>query len=281
MPDTTTAQPPIVSRSEWLAARKRFLAREKELTHLRDEINAERRRLPMVRIDKDHRFDGPNGAARLLDLFDGRRQLIIYHFMFDPNDPPPGKSGHPWEEGCNGCSFVADNLPPFLQHLHSRDTTLVFVSRAPQAKIKPFKARMGWSFPWFSSFGSDFNYDFHVTTDEKVAPVEYNYQDKATLENKGETYHIAGEQPGLSVFLRDDAGAVYHTYSTYGRGLETLLTTYHLLDLTPYGRMEQWEKSPPGWPQPVPSLGTFLHHDKYAQAAGGAASCCSASAARR
>ena len=270
---THIAMPPVVSRAGWLAARKKLLAKEKELTRQMDQVNADRRRLPMIRIDKNYRFEGPRGWATLLELFESRRQLIVYHFMFDPNDPPPGKSGHPWEDGCTGCSFVADSLPTLsaLSHLHSRDTSLVLVSRAPQKKIQPFQSRMGWDIPWFSSFGSDFNYDFHVTIDEAVAPVEYNYTTKADLEKKGESWHMKGEQPGMSIFLRADDDTIYHTYSTYGRGLERLLVTYQLLDLTPYGRQEQWEDSPAGWPKPVTSIGGFKHHDKY-DASGG--SCC-------
>jgi predicted dithiol-disulfide oxidoreductase (DUF899 family) len=213
----------------------------------------------MVRVDKPYVFEGPAGRASLLDLFDGRSQLIIYHFMFDPDAPPPGKSGAPWNEGCPGCSFATDNLPQ-LAHLRARNTNLVLVSRAGWAKIAPFKARMGWTVPWYSSFGSDFNYDFNVTTDEAVRPVEYNFKDKATLEREGLTYHLAGEQPGLSVFLRDSE-RVYHTYSTYGRGLDWFLGTSHLLDLTPFGRQEAWEDSPPGWPK---ATGEWpLHHDRY------------------
>jgi predicted dithiol-disulfide oxidoreductase (DUF899 family) len=262
MTERDIGHPRIVSRDEWLAARKQHLAREKEFTRLRDQLSAERRRLPMVKIDKDYVFEGPDGELRLLDLFDGRRQLIVYHFMFDPNDPPPGKSGAPWEEGCPGCSFAADNIP-HLAHLRARDTSFTLVSRAPLAKIEPFKKRMGWTVPWYSSFGSDFNYDFHVTTDEAVAPVEYNYKDKATLEQEGLTYHLSGEQPGLSVFLRD-GDSVFHTYSTYGRGLEPLLVTYHLLDLTSYGRQEDWEDSLDGWPQTPTKDGDWVrHHDKY------------------
>jgi predicted dithiol-disulfide oxidoreductase (DUF899 family) len=260
MIETAVAHPKIVSRDEWLVARKKLLVKEKELTHQRDALNAERRRLPMVRIDKQYVFEGPNGTASLLDLFDGRRQLIVYHFMFEPNDPPPGKSGDPWDEGCSGCSFVVDNIG-HLAHLHARDTSLVLVSRAPLAKIGPFKARMGWTVPWYSSFGSDFNYDFHVTQDETVAPIEYNYQDKATLERLGQTYHLNGEQPGLSLFLRD-GDSVFHTYSTYARGLDQLDGTYVYLDLTPLGRQEDWEDSPEGWPQ-TPTHGWLRHHDKY------------------
>jgi predicted dithiol-disulfide oxidoreductase (DUF899 family) len=256
------AVPRIVSRAEWLVARKELLAKEKELTRRRDALNAERRKLPMVRIDKVYVFETPSGTASLLDLFDGRRQLIVYHFMFDPNDPPAGKSGDPWDEGCPGCSHVADNMP-HLAHLHARDTTLILVSRAPLAKIAPFKRRMGWTLPWYSSFGSDFNYDFHATTDEAVAPVEYNYQDRATLERKRETYHLSGEQHGLSVFLRED-DRIFHTYSTYGRGVDMLLCTYQYLDLTPFGRGEGWGG--------MPDLGRkgmswLRHHDKYGDAA--------------
>ncbi len=207
--------PKVVSQNEWLVAREALLTKEKELTRLRDKANAERRRLPMVRIEKNYVFEGPDGRSRLLDLFEGRDQLIIYHFMFDPE----------WEEGCPSCSFVADNLG-HLAHLHARNTSLALVSRAPLARITPFKKRMGWTVPWFSSFGSDFNYDFHVTTDEAVAPVIYNYRDKAELLQRGEAYFTQGEQPGLSVFLRDGE-SVFHTYSTYTRGLDPLLGTYN------------------------------------------------------
>lgn len=255
------ALPKAVSRAEWLAARKELLAEEKKLTRARDALNAKRRRLPMVRIDKDYVFEGANGKASLLDLFEGRRQLIVYHFMFDPGDPPAGEAGAPWTEGCPGCSLMADNIG-HLSHLYARDTSLVLVSRATRAKIAPFKARMGWTIPWYSSYGSDFNYDFHVTLDERVAPVEYNYIDQATLETDGQIFHMSGEQPGLSVFLRDDDGQVYHTYSTYARGLEPLVGTVSFLDMTPYGRQEDWEDSPEGWPQ-TPTYGWTRHHDKY------------------
>ncbi len=271
MTESTIEHPKIVSRHEWLVARKTLLAREKELTRRRDTLNAERRRLPMVRIDKDYVSEGLGGKASLLDLFDGRRQLIVYHFMFEPGAPPPGKSGEPFDEGCSGCSFLVDNIG-HLAHLHARDTSLVVVSRAPLAKIAPFKKRMGWTAPWYSSFGSDFNYDFHVTTDEAVAPVAYNYQDKATLEQKGETYHLKGEQHGLSVFLRD-GDRVFHTYSTYGRGVDQLMGTYHYLDLTPFGRQEEWEDSPAGWPQ-TPTHGWLRHHDKYDELPADSDSCC-------
>jgi predicted dithiol-disulfide oxidoreductase (DUF899 family) len=197
--DNAMELPKVVSRDEWLVARKALLAEEKELTRARDALNAERRRLPMVKIDKDYLFEGANGKASLLDLFDRRRQLIVYHFMFDPS----------WDEGCTGCSFLVDNIG-HLSHLHAANTSLVLVSRAPLSKIARFRARMGWTIPWFSSFGSDFNYDFHVTLDEAVAPVEYNYRDKEEFERRRESWFVKGEQPGLSVFLR--AGdSVFHT----------------------------------------------------------------------
>ncbi|HEX7241928.1 MAG TPA: DUF899 domain-containing protein, partial [Longimicrobiaceae bacterium] len=227
MTSSTIAElPKTVSRDEWLAARRELLAKEKEATRARDALNVERRALPMVEVEKEYVFEGPDGRTTLLDLFDGRTQLLVYHFMFDPE----------WEEGCSGCSHVADNLP-HLAHLHARDTTMVLVSRAPLARIEPFRARMGWTVSWVSSYGSDFNYDFHATTDASVAPVEYNYRGLAELEARGQSYHVSGEQPGLSVFLRDGA-RVFHTYSTYGRGLDAFLTTHHLLDATPFGRGE-------------------------------------------
>lgn len=259
MVETEAAHPPVVSREEWLIARKKLLAKEKGLTALRDKVNSDRRRLPMVKIDKDYVFEGPNGPVRLLDLFEGRSQLVIYHFMFEPGDAPEGKAGEPYTEGCSGCSYAVDNMP-HLAHFHARDTTLAIISRAAFEKITPFKRRMGWTVPWYSSFGSDFNYDFHTTTDEAIVPVEYNYMDRATLEREGHTYHLQGEQPGLSVFLRggDD---VFHTYSTYGRGLDQIIGTYVYLDLTPYGRQEMWEDSPEGWPRT--SEFWVRHHDKY------------------
>lgn len=266
-----TGFPPVVSREEWLKARKELLRKEKEATRAWDRLNAERRRLPMVRVGKEYIFEGPDGKLSLLDLFEGRRQLIVYHFMFDPGDPPPGFSGEPWEEGCTGCSFLVDNIG-HLAHLHARDTTLVLVSRAPLAKIQPFKRRMGWTVPWYSSYGSDFNYDFHVTLDETVIPVEYNYQSMSEIEQKGETWFLEGEQPGTSVFLRD-GDRVFHTYSSYARGGEILLNTYHWLDLTPYGRQEDWEDSPEGWPQ-TPTYEWWRHHDRYGNDPGNPESCC-------
>jgi len=245
----TPEYPQIVSRADWLSARKELLAKEKELTRHRDAVNAERRRLPMVRIEKDYVFDGPAGKVRLLDLFGGRCQLVVYHFMFDPS----------WDEGCPSCSFLVDNIG-HLSHLYARKTSLALVSRAPLAKIEPFKRRMGWTFPWYSSFGSDFNYDFHVTMDEAVAPVEYNYTDKAELVRKGEPYFTQGESHGLSVFLRD-GDRVFHTYSTYARGADLLAGTYNYLDLTPMGRQEDWEE-PPGRSD-GPFMHWVRHHDRY------------------
>ncbi|HXL31196.1 MAG TPA: DUF899 domain-containing protein [Bradyrhizobium sp.] len=229
--------PPIVSHDQWLAERKKLLAHEKELTRQHDRVNAERRRLPMVRIEKDYVFDGANGKQRLKDLFEDRRQLVIYHFMFDPS----------WENGCPGCTGYANALGD-LSMLRKCDTTFAMVSRAPLAKLEAYKAKKGWSVPWYSSFGSDFNYDFHVTNDEKVAPVEYNYRNKAELEANKVPNAISGEEHGLSVFFRigDD---VFHTYSAYARGTEGRTGSRALLDMTPYGRQQDFEDSPPGWPQ--------------------------------
>jgi predicted dithiol-disulfide oxidoreductase (DUF899 family) len=263
---TDNALPEVVSREAWLAARKALLAKEKALTRQRDAVNAERRRLPMVRIDKQYAFDGPSGKATLLDLFEGRRQLVVYHFMFDPA----------WDEGCPSCSLVMDNLG-HLAHLRARRTSFAAVSRAPRERLEPYRRRMGWTFPWYSSFGSDFNYDFHVTHDEAVAPVEYNYLGKAALVAKGEPWFTSGESHGVSVFLRDGK-SVFHTYSTYARGCDLLVGTFNYLDLTPLGRQEDWEE-PPGR-----SDGPFVHwlrrHDRYGPEAGvqhasaGSADCC-------
>jgi len=228
--------PQVVSRDEWLAARKELLAKEKELTRARDALTADRRRLPMVKIDKEYVFEGPDGKATLLDLFDGRRQLVVGHFMFDPS----------WDDGCPSCSAGADEMSRgLLEHLHTRDTSFVYVSRAPLAKIEAYKAKKGWTFPWYSSYGSDFNYDFHVTLDDSVAPVEYNYRTKAEHEQAGTSIYVEGGQsiegPGRSSFLRDGDTA-YHTYSVFARGLETMGGSYYLLDETALGRQEEWEE---------------------------------------
>jgi predicted dithiol-disulfide oxidoreductase (DUF899 family) len=236
MLQTKIELPQVVSRDQWLAKRKELLAKEKEFTRARDVLNTERRRLPMVKIEKDYVFEGPAGKASLLDLFEGRRQLIVYHFMFHPD----------WEEGCSGCTAWADERSDGqLVHLHARDTTLVLVSRAPLAKLEAYKARKGWTIPWYSSYGTDFNYDFHVTLDESVALIVYNYRTKAEHEQQGTGYYVNGEQPieqpGLSCFLHD-GDRVFHTYSTYGRGGETVGGAYYFLDLTALGRQEEWEE---------------------------------------
>jgi predicted dithiol-disulfide oxidoreductase (DUF899 family) len=226
--------PDVVSREAWRAARVDLLAQEKAMTRARDALNTKRRELPMVRIEKDYVFEGPDGSARLLDLFDGRRQLIVQHFMFDPS----------WEDGCPSCSAAADEISAgLLEHLHARDTTLAVVSRAPIERIERYKARKGWTFPWYSSNGTDFNYDFHVTLDESVAPVEYNFRDKEQLEQAGLGWLADGssEQPGYSVFLRD-GHQIFHTYSMYARGAESLGGSYYFLDLTALGRQEDWEE---------------------------------------
>lgn len=221
--------PPIVSQQAWQAAQERMLAREKQMTRARDALAAERRRQPAVRIDKDYVFEGAHGKAHLVDLFEGRRQLLVYHFMFAP-------SVHGWPEaGCPGCSMFVDYLC-HPSHLHARDTSLALVSRAPLANIERFRRRMGWERPWYSSEGSDFNRDMGITTDQ-------------------------GEAPGLSVFLRDGSD-VFRTYFVSARGLEAIGSVWSLLDLTPYGRQESWEDSPAGWPQTEPYQ-WWRRHDEY------------------
>jgi predicted dithiol-disulfide oxidoreductase (DUF899 family) len=214
--------PKIVSRDEWLAARTELLKKEKEFTRLRDKLSAERRELPWVKVDKNYVFEGPNSRRTLADLFEGARQLLIYHFMFDPE----------WDEGCKSCSFVVDNFAGALVHLAAYDTAFAVVSRAPIAKIERFKKRMGWSFPWLSSFRTDFNYDFQVTLDENHT--EYNYTPASAR-----PAHMLGkgEWPGMSVFTHEGE-RLFHTYSTYARGLDPFLNTYNFLDLTPLGRQE-------------------------------------------
>lgn len=238
MQTNTLAHPNVVSSQVWLAQRKALLAEEKELTRQRDRVNAQRRRLPMVKLEKTYLFDGLSGKTSLLDLFEGRRQLIVYHFMFDPD----------WEKGCGGCTGLVNALGD-LSLLYERDTTFVLISRAPLAKLERYKASQSWSWPWFSSFESDFNYDFHVSQDRAIAPVQYNYRDQAELESRpGGAHFTTGEGHAMSVFFRLDE-TVFHTYSTYGRGVEGLTDSYSLLDITPYGRQEDFEDSPPGWPQ--------------------------------
>jgi predicted dithiol-disulfide oxidoreductase (DUF899 family) len=236
--------PEVVSREEWLAARKELLVKEKELTRARDALNAARRGLPMVRVDKPYTFQSPNGPVSLLDLFEGRLQLIVHHFMWSYDVDADGRET-PREDGCPSCSATADNIG-HLAHLHVRGTTLAAVSRAPIDRIEPFRKRMGWTFPWYSSEGTDFNYDFHVTADERVTPVTLNYRDTAELAEHGFVWSPArrGDYPGISAFLRD-GDTVFHTYSTYARGIEQPGGTHAYLDLTALGRQEEWEE-PPG-----------------------------------
>ncbi len=217
--------PEVVSRTEWREARRRLLTAEKEATRARDALNAERRRLPMVRIDTDYTFDGPKGPASLGDLFGGRRQLIVQHVMFGPD----------WDAACPGCTASVDELSGgVLSHLGSRDTTFVLVSRAPLAKLQAYAASRGWTVPWYSSAGSDFNYDFGVTVD--AGHPEYNYRPGADVAKDG-----PAELPGVSCFLRDGE-QIFHTYSTYARGTDHLGSSYSLLDLTALGRQEEWEE---------------------------------------
>jgi len=228
--------PQVVSRDSWIAARKELLAKEKAWNRERDALSAARRGLPMVQVEKEYVFQGPEGSQTLVDLFWGRRQLLVYHFMFDPA----------WDEGCSNCSFVADHFDGALVHLAARDTSFAVVSRAPIEKIARFRKRMGWDFPWLSSFGTAFNYDSLVTLDE--SHTEYNY---APVSAQPAGYPHEGEREGLSVFLRDGE-RVFHTYSTYQRGLDALMNTYNFLDLTPLGRQE--EDGIMGW---------VRHHDRY------------------
>ncbi|HEY0701617.1 MAG TPA: thioredoxin family protein [Candidatus Acidoferrales bacterium] len=232
--------PKVVSPIEWLAARTEFLAKEKEFTRLRDELSRQRRELPWEKVEKPYVFEGPNGQQTLGDLFDGRGQLIVYHFMLGPG----------WEAGCPSCSYISDHFDGMTVHLANRDTTLVVISRAPIAEIEAFKKRMGWKFKWVSSFGSDFNYDYQVsfTPEEKATgKVFYNYQ---------LTEFKPDEGPGASVFAKNSAGTVFHTYSTYARGLDIMLGAYNFLDMTPKGRDEDGLAFSMAW---------IRHHDRYAQ----------------
>jgi len=233
--------PRIASRMEWLTARKELLAKEKRFTRERDRLSEERRQLPMVALDKEYNLQSADGPRTLNQLFEDRHQLIVYHFMFSPD----------MEEGCKSCSFFADNFVGTPTHLAARDTSFAVVSRAPIAKIELFKQRMGWTFPWYSSEGSDFNYDFHVTLDPSAGSVEYNYENGDALREAGKIW--MDELPGLSVFLKL-GNQVFHTYSTYQRGLDILMGTYNYLDLTPLGRQED------GLPF---SMAWVRHHDRY------------------
>jgi predicted dithiol-disulfide oxidoreductase (DUF899 family) len=228
----------VVSQDEWIEARKRFLAKEKEFTRLRDELNQARRELPWERVDKPYVFDGPNGKETLADLFAGHHQLIVQHFMFDPS----------WNAACKSCSFWADGYNGFFPHLAHRDVAFVAVSLAPYAKLKAFQERMGWKFKWLSSQGNDFNLDYHVseTAEEKAkGEAYYNYRIAKSF----------GERAGTSVFYRDDDGAIFHTYSCYARGLDMVNAAYHYLDLTPMGRQEDGLSYPQAW---------VRLHDEYA-----------------
>ncbi|HET7848646.1 MAG TPA: thioredoxin family protein [Pseudolabrys sp.] len=240
----------VVSQEKWIAARKALLAKEKEFTRARDELSRQRRELPWVRIDKSYVFDTPEGRKTLADLFEGRSQLIVYHFMLGPG----------WIQGCPSCSYLADHFDGAAMHLAQRDVMLSVVSRAPLAEIEAYKKRMGWRFPWSSSFGNDFNYDFHVSfTKEEMASKKayYNY---AIGEFPSE------EAPGMSVFYKNDAGEIFHTYSAYARGLDILVGTYNFLDHAPMGRDE--DALP--W-----SMAWVKRHDEYEGAAAiQPASCC-------
>ena len=236
--DTSEMNPSkVASEAEWLIARKDLLTREKELTRLRDEVSRHRRELPWVKVDKQYVFHGPDGRETLADLFEGRSQLIVYHFMLGPG----------WEEGCKSCSYLADHFDGSNWHLPHRDVTFVVVSRAPMPEIEPFKKRMGWRFKWVSSHGNDFNFDYRVSAtaeDQGKGRTYYNFEKQELMSN---------EMPGLSVFYKDKNGDVFHTYSTYARGLDHLVGTYNFLDLVPKGRDEN----------PDSTMDWVRHHDRY------------------
>jgi predicted dithiol-disulfide oxidoreductase (DUF899 family) len=239
--EMNTANHPVVSRDRWIDERKTLLAHEKELTRLRDQIARERRALPWVRIEKDYVFEGIEGRRTLAELFEGRRQLLVQHFMFGPG----------WEQGCLSCSFMADHIDGMNVHLAHRDTTFVAISRALLADIQRFRQRMGWQFKWVSSNANDFNFDFGVSfTPEEKAKGEVTY-------NYGKQPFESEELPGVSVFYKNDAGEIFLTYSTYGRGVEVMMGTYNMLDLTPKGRDED----------PGQGMGWVRHHDRYDAAA--------------
>ncbi len=228
----------IVSHNEWLAARTAFLKKEKEFTRLRDELSKQRRELPWEKIEKNYVFEGPNGKVTLSDLFEGRSQLIVYHFMFGPN----------WAEGCPSCSYLGDHFDGMLPHINARDVTFTAISRGPMPQIAAFKKRMGWKFNWVSSYGTDFNFDYHVsfTPEERAkGKMQYNYSEMNFPSEEG---------PGASVFYKDEAGNIFHTYSTYGRGLDILIGAYNMLDLMPKGRDEASFSHSMTW---------VRHHDRY------------------
>jgi len=230
---------PVVSSKEWIKARKKLLKKEKKFSKLRDELTRQRQELPWERVKKEYTFEGPDGKETLADLFDGRSQLIVYHFMFDPE----------WDEGCKSCSLIADLYNPSIIHLKHRDVTMVTLSRAPLEKLQAFKKRMGWSFKWVSSLESDFNWDYQVSfTPEQMAEgkMYYNYK-------KGKTFPVA-EAPGISTFHKNEKGEVFHTYSSFARGLETFMGVYQLLDIVPKGRDEGSLSYGMEW---------VRHHDRY------------------
>ena len=239
MTKTDLTKHKLVSPNEWLEARKKLLIQEKEFTRLRDQLSRQRRELPWVKIEKQYVFEGPNGKETLADLFEGRSQLVIYHFMYAPD----------WEEGCPSCSFWADNFNPIVIHLNHREVTFAAISRAPLEKLNAFKERMGWSFKWVSSENNDFNYDYHVSFPAGVPKeeLEYNYSNLS---------FDTSDQPGVSVFYRDEKGNIYHTYSAYSRGIDILNTAYNYLDLVPRGRDEDELEFSMDW---------LRYHDRYDQ----------------
>ncbi len=235
----------IVSREKWLEARRDLLAAEKDLTHRSDQVAELRRKLPWVRVEKPYVFEGPNGKVSLANLFADRSQLLVQHFMLAPG----------WKEGCKSCSYMADHTDGMTAHLAQRDVTFVAISRAPYSEIERFRRRMGWRFNWVSSNANSFNHDFRVSfTPEEIAKGRIDY-------NFGDSPHRGEELPGVSVFMKDEAGAVFHTYSTYGRGVEVMMGTYRMLDLTPKGRGEEGLSQTMQW---------VRHHDRYEQEA----TCC-------
>jgi predicted dithiol-disulfide oxidoreductase (DUF899 family) len=238
---TSGEKPKVVPQAEWLAARKELLSKEKEFTRLRDELSQKRREMPWERVEKTYEFDTTGGKQTLADLFEGRSQLVVYHFMFGPD----------WSEGCPSCSLLADHFDGSIPHLNARDVTLVVVSRAPLAQIEAFKKRMGWKFKWVSSYGTDFNYDYHVSfkKEEKAGgAVTYNYTQQEFPSDEG---------PGASMFYQGTSGDIFHTYSAYGRGLDILIGAYNFLDMAPKGRDEESLAFTMAW---------VRHHDKYENA---------------
>jgi predicted dithiol-disulfide oxidoreductase (DUF899 family) len=228
----------IVSQSEWMEARKDLLTKEKEFTILRDQLNQKRRDLPWVQVDKEYVFDGPTGKQTLSELFDGRSQLIVYHFMYDPS----------WNAGCPSCSFWADNFDGICIHLNQRDVTMIAVSRAPYNKIDAYKKRMGWKFKWVSSYNTDFNYDYHISFTSKELDKNKAFYNYIPQVNPGT------EREGVSIFYKNSSGKIFHTYSTYARGIDILNTTYNYLDLVPKGRDEIGHEFPQYW---------VCRHDEY------------------